>query len=56
MEPRELEKLVAMALIEHKIPVRGAEFRIMKSGVGLSNESIAKQLGIKRAQITKIPL
>ena len=53
MEPRELEKLVAMALIEHKIPVRGAEFRIMKSGVGLSNESIAKQLGISRNTVLK---
>ena len=53
MEPRELEKLVAMALIEHKIPVRGAEFRIMKSAVGLSNESIAKQLGISRNTVLK---
>lgn len=53
MEPRELEKLVAMALIEHKTPVRGAEFRIMKSAVGLSNESIAKQLGISRNTVLK---
>ena len=53
MEPRELEKLVATALIRHKIPVRGAEFRIMKSAVGLSNESIAKQLGISRNTVLK---
>lgn len=53
MEPRELEKLVVMALIEHKIPVRGAEFRIMKSAVGLSNESIAKQIGISRNTVLK---
>jgi DNA-binding transcriptional regulator YiaG len=53
MEPRELEKIVAMALIKHKIPVRGVEFRIMKSAVGLSNESIAKQLGISRNTVLK---
>ena len=53
VEPRELERLVAMALIEHKIPVRGAEFRVMKSAVGLSNESIAKQLGISRNTVLK---
>ena len=53
MEPRELEKLVAMALTEHKVPIRGAEFRVMKSAVGLSNESIAKQLGISRNTVLK---
>ena len=53
METGELEKLVAMALIQYKTPVRGAEFRVMKSAVGLSNESIAKQLGISRNTVLK---
>lgn len=53
MEPRSLEKLVAMALIKNKIPVRGAEFRVMKSALGLSNEAIANQLGISRNTVLK---
>ena len=53
MEPGELEKLVATALIEHKMPIRGAEFRVMKSAARLSNESIAKQLGISRNTVLK---
>lgn len=53
MKPGELERIVAMALIDYKIPVRGAEFRIMKSAIGLSNESIAHQLGISRNTVLK---
>ncbi|MBI4405052.1 MAG: helix-turn-helix domain-containing protein [Deltaproteobacteria bacterium] len=53
MEPRALEKLVSEALIRNKIPVRGAEFRIMKSALGLSNEAIANQLGISRNTVLK---
>ena len=51
--PRELERLVAFALIENKIPVRGAEFRVMKSAVGMSNEGIANELGISRNTVLK---
>ena len=43
-----LEKLVAFALIKHRVPIRGAEFRVLKSAVALSNEAIAEKLGISR--------
>lgn len=43
-----LEKLVALALIKRKVPIRGAEFRVMKSALGFSNEAIAEKLGISR--------
>ena len=49
----ELEQLVAIALIENKIPVRGIEFRVMKSALGLSNEAIANELGISRNTVLK---
>lgn len=53
VEPRELERLVAVALIKNKIPIRGAEFRIMKSALGMSNEAIGDQLGISRNTVLK---
>jgi hypothetical protein len=42
VQPRELERLVAIALIENKIPIRGAEFRVFKSAIGMSNEEIGE--------------
>jgi len=51
--PGDLEVLVAIALIENKIPVRGSEFRLMKSALGLSNEAIANELGISRNTVLK---
>ena len=64
LEPGVLEKRVALSLIQHKVPIRGAEFRIMKSAIGLSNESIANQLGVSRNTVlnwgkeieTRLPL
>ena len=53
LAPRELEQMVTVALIQNKIPVRGAEFRVMKSAIGLSNEAISKQLGISRNTVLK---
>lgn len=53
LKPMILEKLVAAALIEHKVPIRGAEFRVMKSALGLSNEAIAEKLGISRNTVLK---
>ena len=49
----ELERLVASALISNKIPIRGAEFRVIKSALGLSNEAIADELGISRNTVLK---
>jgi len=40
-------------LIENKVPIRGAEFRVMKSAIALSNEAIANQLGINRNTVLK---
>lgn len=51
--PRELERLVTHALIKNRVPVRGAEFRIMKSAIEMSNESIAQELGISRNTVLK---
>lgn len=51
--PRELETLVSVALIEHKVPIRGAEFRVLKSAINLSNEAIANKLGISRNTVLK---
>lgn len=53
LKPMFLEKLVTAALIENKVPIRGAEFRVMKSALGLSNEAIAKKLGISRNTVLK---
>ena len=52
-KPRELEVLVAIALIENKIPITGAEFRLLKSAINLSNEGIAKMLGVSRNTVLK---
>lgn len=49
----ELEQLVSVALIENKIPIRGVEFRVMKSAIGLSNEAIANELGVSRNTVLK---
>ena len=53
MEPKELEKIVSVALIESRVPIHGSEFRLMKSALGLSNEAIANQLGISRNTVLK---
>jgi len=53
VRPRELEELVSTALIEFKIPVRGAEFRVFKSAIGLSNEAIGNKLGVSRNTVLK---
>jgi len=53
MEPRELERIVSAALIEEKVPVRGVEFRVFKSAIGLSNEAIAQKLGVSRNTVLK---
>lgn len=53
LAPRELEKLVAIALIEHKIPITGAEFRLLKSAINLSNEAISEKLGVSRNTVLK---
>ena len=53
MEQGKLEELVSCALIENKVPIRGAEFRILKSAIGLSNENIAEKLGINRNTVLK---
>lgn len=52
-DPRELERLVAVALIENKIPITGVEFRLLKSAIGLSNEAIGDKLGISRNTVLK---
>jgi DNA-binding CsgD family transcriptional regulator len=53
VQPRELERLVAIALIENKIPIRGAEFRVLKSAIGMSNEEIGEKLGVSRNTVLK---
>jgi len=53
LDPGTLERLVSIALIENKVPIRGAEFRVMKSAIALSNEAIANQLGINRNTVLK---
>lgn len=52
-EPRELERLVAIALIENKIPITGAEFRVFKSAIDMSNEEIGEKLGVSRNTVLK---
>ena len=51
--PRELERLVAIALIEQKIPITGAEFRVFKSALDMSNEEIGEKLGVSRNTVLK---
>jgi DNA-binding transcriptional regulator YiaG len=53
MKPRELESLAAQAIIEHNIPIRGAEFRIIKSAIDLSNEAIGELIGVSRNTVLK---
>jgi DNA-binding transcriptional regulator YiaG len=53
MEQGELERLVAVSLIENRVPVRGAEFRVMKSALALSNDAIADYLGVNRNTVLK---
>ncbi len=53
MHPNELERIVSIALIINKTPIHGAEFRLMKSAMGLSNEGIANELGLSRNTVLK---
>lgn len=53
IDPRQLERLVAIALIENKIPIRGAEFRLLKSAIAMSNEAIGDKLGVSRNTVLK---
>jgi DNA-binding CsgD family transcriptional regulator len=53
LEPRVLEKIVAIELIKQKIPITGVEFRLLKSAMQLSNESIGQKLGINRNTVLK---
>ena len=53
MKPHELESLVAQAIIMNNIPICGAEFRIIKSAIGLSNEAIGELIGVSRNTVLK---
>ena len=53
MKPHEIESLVAAAIIKHSVPIRGAEFRIIKSAINLSNEAIGELIGVSRNTVLK---
>lgn len=48
-----LEQMVSKALVEQKIPLRGREFKLIKSGLRMSNDKIAGELGISRNTVLK---
>ena len=50
---KELEVLVSCEILKNKIPIRGAEFRVLKSAISLSNEAISEKLGISRNTVLK---
>lgn len=53
LPPRELDKIVSTHLILEKVPIRGIEFRILKSALDLSNEAIASKIGVSRNTVLK---
>lgn len=48
-----LERIVSCALILNRVPIRGAEFKVMKSALILSNQFIADKIGINKNTVLK---
>ena len=48
-----LERLVSCALILNRVPIRGVEFKVMKSALMLSNQLIADKIGINKNTVLK---
>lgn len=48
-----LERLVSCALILNRVPIRGVEFKVMKSALMLSNQFIADKIGINKNTVLK---
>lgn len=48
ISPKEIERKIAIALIENKIPIYGQELKLIKSAINLSFEDISKELGISK--------
>jgi DNA-binding transcriptional regulator YiaG len=53
LEPREIEKQIALELINQRIPIRGTEVEFLRKCLKLSMEKFAGQLGLTGASILK---
>jgi DNA-binding transcriptional regulator YiaG len=53
VEPCELERLAARSIVENFIPIRGVEFRIIKSALAISNEALGELIGVSRNTVLK---
>jgi DNA-binding transcriptional regulator YiaG len=49
----DLERKVSVALIENRVPIRGLEFRLLKSAMKQTNDQIADTLGVHRNTVLK---
>lgn len=52
-DPAKLERLVAKALIKHRVPLRGREVRFLRKVLGLSLEKFAHHLGLTSGSVFK---
>ena len=48
ISPFELERLVAIALIEKRVPICGQELKLLKSAIGISFAEIASRIGVSK--------
>ena len=48
MSPHEIERRIAVALLEHRVPICGNELKILKSAIGLSFEEMANSIGVSK--------
>lgn len=48
ISPFEIERLVAIALIEKRVPICGRELKLLKSAIGISFADIASRIGVSK--------
>ncbi len=53
IKPSVLENLVCMEIIKNRFPIRGLEFKLIKSVLKLTNEKLAHELGVSYATVSK---
>lgn len=49
----EIERKIAIAIIEHRVPIKGGELKLLKSAMGISFEDLGRTIGVSKNSLVK---